>query len=76
MGGGGGGGWCTYDYSASLSPNLWIMTFDLDLDLDLGLTIGKSSQILQYCQLSDQIRLHFNISSKNKMFFSVKVVLK
>ena len=35
----GGGGWCTYDYSVSLSPNLWIMTFNLDLDLDLGLTI-------------------------------------
>ena len=33
------GGGCTYDYSASLSPNPWIMTFDLDLDLDLGLTI-------------------------------------
>ena len=35
------GGWwvgaCTYDYSVSLSPNIWIMTFDLDLDL--GLTI-------------------------------------
>ena len=34
-----GGGGCTYDYSVSLSPNLWIMTFNLDLDLDLGLTI-------------------------------------
>ena len=32
------GGGCTYDYSVSLSPTLWIMTFDLDLDLDLGLT--------------------------------------
>ena len=35
----GGGGWCTYDYSVSLNPNLWIMTFNLDLDIDLGLTI-------------------------------------
>ena len=36
---GGIGGGCTYDYSVSLSPNLWIMTFDLDLDFDLGLTM-------------------------------------
>ena len=28
------GGGCTYDYSVSLGPNLWIMNFDLDLDLD------------------------------------------
>ena len=41
----GGGGWCTYDYSVSLSPNIWIMTFDLDLDLDLGLTISKISAL-------------------------------
>ena len=33
-------GGCIYDYSVSLSPNLWLMTFDLDLDLDLGLTIS------------------------------------
>ena len=42
----GGGGWCTYDYSVSLSPNLWIMTFDLDLDLDLGLTICNYRELL------------------------------
>ena len=39
------GGGCTYDYSVSLSPNLWIMTFDLDLDLDLGLTIREIKRI-------------------------------
>ena len=38
--------------------------------------MGKSSQILQDCQLIDQIQLCFNISSKNKMFFSVQVVLR
>ena len=37
------GGGCTYDYSVSLSPTLWIMTFDLDLDLDLGLTIRHTN---------------------------------
>ena len=38
----GGGGGCTYDYSVSLSPNLWIMTFNLVLDL--GLTINSYQQ--------------------------------
>ena len=36
---GGGGGW-SYDYSVSLSPNLWIMTFLIQTwTLDFGLTI-------------------------------------
>ena len=47
------GGGCIYDYSVSLSPNLWIMTFNLDLDLDLGLTIFDLDLFglgLGYCQ--------------------------
>ena len=38
--------------------------------------IGKSSQILQDFPFGYQIQLNFNISSKNKMFFSVQVVLR
>ena len=63
--------WVVYDYSISLSPNLWITTFDLDLDLDLGLTIDSlyifkphflfRSYFLLYIYVSLSRRLHTTI---------------